>query len=81
MNYSDCNTNNYNENMNNYPEDNFPFNDDMDPEKIFEQSKLMAKANLISKYYMELFEKQLEKGVCDDEELTKLYEDLKKLKE
>ena len=51
----------------------------MDPEQILENSKIMAKANLTLKYYTELLEKQLEKNICEDPELTNLYNQIKKL--
>jgi len=55
------------------------FKDYMDPEQILENSKIMAKANLTLKYYTELLEKQLEKNICEDPELTNLYNQIKKL--
>lgn len=68
---------NYDDNLHDqYPD----FKDDLNPEQILENSKMMAKANLTLKYYTELLEKQLEKGICEDPELTDLYNQIKKLK-
>ena len=64
---------------NNFQDQYSDFKDYMDPEQILENSKIMAKANLTLKYYTELLEKQLEKDICEDPELTHLDNQIKKL--